>query len=148
MICRCGTGIRRFRAIDVCRDWLCKDVQAVQLVHGAGDLGQCFSEGVVLLIRAVVGQDGVEDALEEAMAGMVGMQDSDGGDGDWGSGVERDLEGSQRLTINLNSKTCSYQLILSSFCFLIGSMHAVVDSRFPLFHHLGIYRFAELLEDL
>ena len=77
MICRGGARIRRFGAIDVGRDRLRKDVQPVQFVHSAGYFGQSFTKGVVLLVFAAVRKNGVEDALKEAMAGMVCVEDSD-----------------------------------------------------------------------
>lgn len=88
---RCA-GVRRLGAIDVGGDGLSEDVQAVQLVHGARNLGQSFAEGIVLLVLAVVGEYGVEDALEEAMTGVIRVEDADGGDGYRSGGVEGNLE--------------------------------------------------------
>jgi len=40
---------------------------------------------------SVVGEDGVEEALEEAMAGVWCAEDADGGDGHWFVGIDSEL---------------------------------------------------------
>jgi len=40
---------------------------------------------------SVVGEDGVEEALEEAMAGVGCAENADGGDGYWFVGIDSEL---------------------------------------------------------
>lgn len=62
--------------IDVGRDGGLEDAKAVELVDSAANLAQSFLESVGTLL--VVGEDWVEDALEEASTGVLGLQDLDG----------------------------------------------------------------------
>jgi hypothetical protein len=66
-----------------------EDVESVELVHGAANLGKSFLEGVGGV--AVVGEDGVEDALEEGGASVRCADQTDGRDGHWLGGVDADL---------------------------------------------------------
>lgn len=91
MIGRGGRRIGRLGSVDIGRYGLVEDIEAVERVNGATDLGQCLSQGVVGLILAIGGEDGMEDALEEGMPRVICVEDSDGGDGYGRRRVERDL---------------------------------------------------------
>lgn len=89
MVGRCGGRIGLVRSVDVGADGPVEDVESVELVHGAADLGKSFLKGVGRV--AVVREDGVEDALEEGGTSVRCADQTDGREGHWLGGVDADL---------------------------------------------------------
>ena len=89
MVGGCGGRVGLVRGVDVSADGPVEDVESVELVHGAADLGKSFLKGVGGV--AVVGEDGVEDALEEGGASVRCADQTDGRNGHWLGGVDADL---------------------------------------------------------
>lgn len=79
MVGRRSRRVGLVRGVDVGADGLEEDVEPIQLVYRAANCRESFLQGVVLV--AVVGEDGVEDALEEAGAGGGRADHADGRDG-------------------------------------------------------------------
>ena len=89
MVGGCGGRVGLVRGVDVGADGPVEDVESVELVHGAADLGKSFLKGVGGV--AVVREDGVEDALEEGGASVRCADQTDGRNGHWLGGVDTDL---------------------------------------------------------
>ena len=89
MVGGCGGRVGLVRGVDVSADGPVEDVESVELVDGAANLGKSFLKGVGGV--AVVGEDGVEDALEEGGASVRCADQTDGGNGHWLGGVDADL---------------------------------------------------------
>ena len=89
MVGGCGGRVGLVRSVDVGADGPVEDVESVELVHGAANLGKSFLKGVGGV--AVVREDGVEDALEEGGASVRCADQTDGRNGHWLGGVDTDL---------------------------------------------------------
>ena len=99
MVGRCGRRVCLVGRVDVGADGPVEDVESVKLVHGAADLGKSFLKGVRGV--AVVGENGVEDALKEGGASVRCADHADGRDGHWLGGVEADLGMSEGIPLML-----------------------------------------------
>lgn len=99
------------RLIDVGRDGSLEDAKAVELVDSAANLAQSFLESVGTFL--VLGEDWVEDALEEASASVLGLQDLDGRDSDGLGRVIADQLGLTLLCFGILPGETLVQLLLS-----------------------------------
>ena len=108
---RSGRSIRLVGLVDVGRDGSLEDTEAVEFVDGAANLAQSFLESVGTFL--VVGEDRVEDALEEAPTRVLGLQNLDGRDGDRLGRVEADQLGLALLCFGILLSQAVVQLLLS-----------------------------------
>lgn len=145
MVGGCGGRVGLVRGVDVGADGPVEDVESVELVHGATDLGKSFLKRVGGV--AVVGEDGVEDALEEGGTSVRCADQTDGRDGHWLGGVDADLG---MLEVVLRMQCCleTYDLSLATLGAIILALGSLVELTFTLLDHLGIHGLLELFEDL
>jgi hypothetical protein len=125
---RSGRSIRLVGLVDISRDGSLEDAEAVEFIDSAANLAQSFLKSVGTFL--VVGEDGVEDALEEASTRVLGLEDLDGRDGDGLGRVEAD------------------QLCLTLLCFGILPCETVVYLLLSLGVGLVLQQSEELRIDL
>ena len=130
MVGGCSRSIRLIWRIDIRANGLLEDIKSIELIYRSPNLAECFAESVGAGLWAVAGEDGVEDAFEEGMAGVCRADQADGGDGHGFGGVEAD-------------EICLSLLCLPGLC-----LYSLTDLSLSLFEDCGIYGLAKLREDL
>jgi hypothetical protein len=146
MVGGCGGRVGLVRSVDVSADGPVEDVESVELVHGAADLGKSFLQGVGGV--AVVREDGVEDALEEGGASVRSADQTDGRDGHWLGGVDADLGVLEVMSRMMSAVLKTYNLSLATLGAIILALSPLVEFTLALLDHLGIHGLLELFEDL
>lgn len=149
MVGGCGGRVGLVRSVDVSADGPVEDVESVELVHSAADLGKSFLKGVGGV--AVVGEDGVEDALEEGGASVRCADQTDGRNGHWLGGVDANLRVLEEIpeVVWVLSMVCkTHNLSLATLGAIILALSPLVELTLTLLDHLGIHGLLELFEDL
>lgn len=146
MVGGCGGRVGLVRSVDVSANGPVEDVESVELVHGTADLGKSFLKSVGGV--AVVGEDGVEDALKEGGASVRCADQTDGRDGHWLGGVDANLGMLIGILRMLCSVSKTYNLSLTTLGAIILALSPLVELMLALLDHLGINRLLELFEDL
>lgn len=77
-------------SVDVGADGLVENIETVELVYRSADFGESIAKSVGAGLGLVSVEEGLEDALEEGVPGVVGADDADGGDGYRSGGVDVD----------------------------------------------------------
>jgi len=147
MVGGCAGRVGLVGSVDVGADGPVEDVESVELVHGAADLGKSLLKGVGGV--AVVGEDGVENTLEEGGASVRSADQTDGRDGHWLGGVEADLDMLEVMFRRIYFAVLeAYDLSLATLGAIILALSPLVELTLTLLDHLGIHGLLELFEDL